>query len=69
VFIAFRSQHSPVDPAAIIPNDNAQTPGSIFELDFNTPRTGAPEGIDQCFATDTIDFIAYSLVQYSGPAC
>src|SRR2546428_13231088 len=69
VFITFRSQHSRVDPAAIISNDNAQMPGGVFELDLNIHRTRMPEGIDQCFASDTVDFIADSFTQQAEAPC
>jgi len=68
MFISFGLQQWHVDAMAIVSNDNPQTPGGIFNLDLNVPCTGVPESIEHCFASDTVDMFAYSVVQWPGPA-
>lgn len=63
MFIFFGLQQSRVDAAAIVSNDDAQTPGGVFKLDLNVRRTGMPESIDQRLASDTVDMFAYVIGQ------
>ena len=47
-----------VDPAAIVADQHAQVPRTVFELDFDSVRARVTERVDQRLASDAIDLIA-----------
>jgi hypothetical protein len=66
--VSSRLQHSGIDSATIVADQNPQLARSVFQFHLNATRPGVTERIHQCFPADTVNLIADAWLQWQGLA-
>ena len=57
-----------INPAPVVAHRNTQLAAPVFDPGFDIAGTGMPVCVDDCFATDAIDFATQLGPQFPPPA-